>query len=266
VSTLLWIVIIAVIVGGGLYYMRQRGVVAARSLEDSRAEARRWVEMLGGQVYSLDPKDDPAARQALADASERFNAAGAQVEQAKSVQQYRLAQQSAYEGLYYIRAARTSLGLDPGPALPPIPGQQQAGQVSEDRSVNVEGREYEASPKPGPNTQHYYPGGMVAGRPVPQGWYSEPWWKPALVAGAWGVGSYLVASMLFSGMAGMGGAYAYDSGYDAGFADANADGGGGEGGGGGGEDYSGSDGSDYSGGSDFGGDIGGDIGGGGFDF
>ena len=139
-STLLWIVIIAVIVGGGFYYVRQRGVVAARSLEDSRAEARRWVEMLGGQVYSLDAKDDPAARQALADASERFNAAGAQVEQAKSVQQYRLAQQSAYEGLYYVRAARTSLGLDPGPALPPIPGQQQAGQVSEDRSVNVEGR------------------------------------------------------------------------------------------------------------------------------
>mgnify|MGYP006332205061 CR=1 FL=1 len=41
----------------------------------------------------------------------------------------------------------------------------------------------------------------MAGRPGPQGWYSEPWWKPALVAGAWGVGSYLVASMLFSGMA-----------------------------------------------------------------
>ena len=157
-STLLWIVIIAVIVGGGFYYVRQRGVVAARSLEDSRAEARRWVEMLGGQVYSLDPKDDPAARQALADASERFNAAGAQVEQAKSVQQYRLAQQSAYEGLYYVRAARTSLGLDPGPALPPIPGQQQAGAVSEDRSVNVEGREYEASPKPGPQHPALLPG------------------------------------------------------------------------------------------------------------
>ena len=48
-STLLWIVIIAVIVGGGLYYMRQRGVVAARSLEDSRAEARLWDEKLGRQ-------------------------------------------------------------------------------------------------------------------------------------------------------------------------------------------------------------------------
>ena len=96
----------------------------------------------------------------------------------------------------------------------PIPGQKQAGAVSEDRAVNVEGHEYEASPQPGDRTQHYYPGGMVAGRPVPQGWYSEPWWQPALVAGAWGVGSYLVASTLFAGMAGMGG---WDSGYDAGY-------------------------------------------------
>src|SRR6476619_3618750 len=241
--------------------MRQRNVTATRSLEDAQAEARRWVERLGGQVYALDPKDDPAARQALSDAAERFTAAGSQVEQARSTQQYRLAQQTAYEGLYYVRAARTSLGLDPGPELPPIPGQKQAGAVSEVRSVNVEGHDYEASPKPGPQTQHYYPGGMVAGRPVPQGWYSEPWWKGALVAGAWGVGTYLVASTLFAGMAGMGGAYAYDSGYDAGFADAGGTGDAGgdysgdaAGGDASGGDYSGGDysGGDFSGGGDFG--------------
>ena len=256
-DTLLWIVIIAAIVVAGAYYLRQRNATAARALEDSQAEARRWVERLGGQVYALDPKDDPAARQALSDASERFTAAGSQVEQAKSAQQYRLAQQTAYEGLYYVRAARTSLGLDPGPELPPIPGQKQAGAVSEDRAVNVEGHEYEASPQPGPRTQHYYPGGMVAGRPVPQGWYSEPWWRPALVAGAWGVGSYLVASTLFAGMAGMGGGWdsGYDAGYDAGMADS------GDGGGDAGGDYSGGDsggdfgggGGDWGGGGDFGG-------------
>ena len=27
---------------------------------------------------------------------------------------------------------------------------------------------------------------------MPAGWYSEPWWKPALVAGAWGLGSVLL--------------------------------------------------------------------------
>ena len=261
-NTLLWIVIIAAIVIAVAYYLRQRGAVSARSLADAQAEARRWVERLGGQVYALDPKDDPAARQALSDAAERFTAAGSQVEQASSVQQYRLAQQTAYEGLYYVRAARTSLGLDPGPDLPAIPGQQQAGAVSEDRSVTVEGDEYEASPQPGARTQHYYPGGMVAGRPVPRGWYSEPWWKPALVAGAWGVGSYLVASTLFSGMEGLGGGW--DAGYDAGLA--NADGGsdgGADYSGDSGADYSGdSGGGDYSGGGDWGG--GGDFGGGDF--
>jgi len=61
----------------------------------------------------LDPMGDPAARQALADAAERFTAAGAQVDQATSEQPYRLAQQTAYEGLYYVSAARTALGLDP---------------------------------------------------------------------------------------------------------------------------------------------------------
>ncbi|HEY7814235.1 MAG TPA: hypothetical protein VIC62_13420 [Nakamurella sp.] len=257
-DSLLWIVIIAAVVVAGVWYMRQRTVTATRSLEDAQAEARRWVERLGGQVYALDPRDDPAAKQALADASERYTAAGSQVDQAKSVQQYRLAQQTAYEGLYYVRAARTSLGLDPGPELPPIPGQERAGAVTEERSVNVEGRQYEASPTPGDATQHYYPGGMVAGRPVPRGWYSEPWWKPALVAGAWGVGTYLVASTLFAGMAGVN----FDAGYDAGYADATGDGGGDAGGDAGGGDVGGSDfgGSDF-GGSDFGGDMGG-----GFDF
>ncbi len=260
---LLWLVIIVALVVAALFYLRQRSATTARSLEDSQAEARRWVERLGGQVYSLDPKDDPAARQALADAAERFTAAGAQVEQARSVQQYRLAQQTAYEGLYYVRAARTSLGLDPGPDLPVIPGQQQAGAVTEERQVSVEGHDYEASPQPGERTQHYYPGGMVAGRPVPRGWYSEPWWKPALVAGAWGVGTYLVASSLFSGMAGIGWDGGYDAGYDAGLADGNPDLGGGDGGSdGGGSDGGGSDGGgDYSGGGDYNG--GGDFGGGG---
>jgi hypothetical protein len=104
----------------------------------------------------------------------------------------------------------------------------------------------------------------VAGRPVPQGWYSEPWWRPALVAGAWGVGSVLLFSAMFSGMYGIPDAQAWESGYDAGQADSGGDGGGGDGGGdaggdaGGdyGGDYGGGDyggGSDYGGGMDFGG-------------
>ena len=40
---------------------------------------------------------------------------------------------------------------------------------------------------------------MVGGRPVPAGWYSEPWWKPMLLGGVGAFGGMMVASALFSG-------------------------------------------------------------------
>jgi hypothetical protein len=42
--------------------------------------------------------DDAAARQALSDAGERYNAAGGQLQQAKTVRQFELARESALEG------------------------------------------------------------------------------------------------------------------------------------------------------------------------
>ncbi|GGM07059.1 DUF1542 domain-containing protein [Nakamurella endophytica] len=236
------VVVVAVVV---VVAQRRRAARAREELDDARAEARRWIERLGGQVYALDAAGDAAARQALADAAERFTAAGGQVDRARTAAQARLAQQTAYEGLYYVRAARTALGLDPGPEVPALPGQQRAGAVTEDRQVDVDGHRYEASPQPSERTSHYYPGGVVAGRPVPGGWYSEPWWRTALVAGAWGVGSYLVASALFDGMTGFGDSWAYDAGYDAGMAQGAVDGAG--------YDGAGYDGSGYDGGAGDGG-------------
>jgi len=214
-------IVVVVIIGViALAYLGHRKTVAAKALDDSRSRARRSVERLGGQVYSLEPRDDEAARQALADAAERFTAAGAQVEQAATPEQYRLAELTAHEGLYYVRAARVSLGLDPGPELPELPGQSQAGAVTEDRSVTVEGHEYLASPLASDRTRHYYPGGTVASRPVPRGWYSDPWWQSALDTGTWAVSSYLIASSLVYGTAG----YGWDAGYAEGYqvAEANA--------------------------------------------
>ena len=193
-DTVLLIVVIALIAGGAFWLIRQRTATRARELDDARFEARRWVERLGGQIYILEGSD-PASKQALADASERHNAAAAQLEQLNSPAQARQVTETAYEGLYYVRAARTAMGLDPGPELPALPGQQRAGAVSEARNVEVEGKDYSASPEPSQRNRHYYPGGVVAGRPVPQGWYSEPWWRPALVAGAWGVGSALLFTL-----------------------------------------------------------------------
>jgi hypothetical protein len=265
VDPITWLVVLALVVGGVMLYRsaaRSREQKSQHALADALADARRWYERLGGQVMNLSG-DDPAVRQALSDAGERYNAAGSQLEQAKTPAQAALARESALEGLHYIRAARTAMGLDPGPELPAIQGQQTAGQVGEDREVAVEGRTFRASPNPSQQTTHYYPGGTVAGRPVPRGWYSEPFWKTALVGGAWGIGSALLFSSLFGGMAGVGFG-GWDNGYSEGYSDAAGEFGGGDGGGGdgGGGDGGGGDGGGWFDGGGFGDFGGGDFGGG----
>jgi hypothetical protein len=257
-ALLILIVVVVAAIGFAVYASSQAaGRRSAASLADAKADARRVIERLGGQVFALSGTDD-ASSQAIADASERYTAASSQIDQATTARQAALAKESAMEGLYYVRAARTAMGMDPGPELESLSGQRTAGTVTEDRRITFEGREIEASPMPSERTPNYYPGGRVAGRPVPAGWYSEPWWKPALVAGAWGVGSALLFSTMFTGMAGVGyGAQGFESGYGDGYADGIAAGqdggfdGAGDFGGGWGE----------SGGGDFGG---GDFGG--FDF
>lgn len=216
---ILGLLLLGVIVGGAIIYTQGSSRRRGDQLEDAKADARRLTERLGGQVLGLTGNDD-ASRQALADASERFTAASSAIEQARTPAQATLAKESAIEGLYYVRAARLAMGMDPGPELPSTTGQSKAGSVSEDRRINYEGREIEASPDPSGRTPNYYPGGTVAGRPVPAGWYSEPWWKPALVAGAWGVGSALLFNSLFSGMHGVGyGASGFESGFGQGYSD-----------------------------------------------
>ncbi|TDZ94337.1 DUF1542 domain-containing protein [Mycobacteroides salmoniphilum] len=216
---ILGLLLLGVIVGGAIIYTQGSSRRRGDQLEDAKADARRLTERLGGQVLGLTGNDD-ASRQALADASERFTAASSAIEQARTPAQATLAKESAIEGLYYVRAARLAMGMDPGPELPSTTGQSKAGSVSEERRINFEGREIEASPDPSGRTPNYYPGGTVAGRPVPAGWYSEPWWKPALVAGAWGVGSALLFNSLFSGMHGVGyGASGFEGGFGQGYSD-----------------------------------------------
>ncbi|GAA4803271.1 hypothetical protein GCM10023200_45610 [Actinomycetospora chlora] len=199
------ILLILLVVGGLIALVltrgRGRGTTAGHQLGDAEAEARRWYDRLGGQVLNLTGSDDPS-KQALADASERYNAAGSQLEQATTAQQYRLAGDTALEGLYYVRAARTAMGMDPGPDLPGTAERSRAGALDSEQSVDVGGRQVTGSPQPSSRNDHYYPGGMVGGRPVPAGWYSEPWWKPMLLGGVGAVGGIMLADALFSGFGG----------------------------------------------------------------
>jgi len=97
------------------------GAYRRRRLDDARAQARHWVERLGGELYVLDGaavRSGGAGPAGLAEAAERFAAATAELTAARSSRQCRIAQDTAGEGLHHIRTARRSLALDPGPWIP----------------------------------------------------------------------------------------------------------------------------------------------------
>jgi hypothetical protein len=187
-------------IGASVFLMGGRRQAAAREtqmLSDARAEAQRWYERLGGQLVNL-RDDGSVARQALIDAAERHQAAGAQLAQARTVVQCRLATETALEGLAYVRAARLALGLDPGPELPPPASARGTGTVTDEQEISGNGVSCRVGPRATADTPYYYPGGWSGGRPMPAGWYSTPWWKTALAAGAGTVGGMLLMDTLFS--------------------------------------------------------------------
>jgi hypothetical protein len=194
---LIGLILVGLLIAGAVAVVnrRGRGGYVSRSNDDAQAEAHRWVARLGGGITNLDSAGNTAATQALADASERHAAALSQLSAARTANQFRLVSDTAIEGLHYIRAARIALGMDPGPDLP----SQVAAQLTASQRVTVGDQEYVASPRPGDGTPYYYLGGVVGGRTVPSGWYSQPWWKTALVAGAAGVGGMLLMDTLLGG-------------------------------------------------------------------
>lgn len=211
------LLLVALVVLALVFFLKKTTTSSAQqeqqSLDDALADARRWTERLGSQVLTMSGTD-AASTQAIADASERLTAAQSQLASATSVRQAELARESALEGLHYMNAAREIMGMPAGPELPPLEGQRQAGKVTETRTITHEGTTITASPHPSEETPNYYPGGTVAGRPVPAGWYSQPWWAGALSTGLWTAGSMMLFSSLFSGMPGNG----YSAGYQDGLA------------------------------------------------
>ena len=186
-----------------------------------RAPARTSSRCTTGSARTsatLHAGDDPVARQALADAAERYSATGALLSQADTPGEFEAARRTAVEGLAAARLARTRLGLDPGPDIPPPPG--TGPQLRAAERVRVGDDEYEGSPTYAPGRQHYWGGGMVGGSMVPGGWYGVPFWQ-----------TMLLGSALSGGFGGFGGGYGgYERGYEEGVEDAREDLGGGGGG------------------------------------
>lgn len=167
------------------------------------ADARRWTERLAGQLSALVPTT-AAARCALTEAGRLYDLADDRVSGAATAVSARLARDGAVEGMYYVRAARQAMDLDPGPPLPALPWQEPAGAVETARTAEFDGRSLVASPVPGEDTPHHHPGGQVAGRPVPAGWYSEPWWADARTAGQWDESATALFAALLAGAPGVG--------------------------------------------------------------
>lgn len=229
----------AAAIGGLLSWRRRRDRLA---LVDARASVQPFYDRLAADVGSLQPGGNAVARQALADASERFNSGGSQLASATRPAQVEAARRSLLEGLQASRTAREALGLDPGPELPPIVA-SQAPQLTEPQTVTAGGQQVIGYPAYAPGAPYYFAGGGgYAG-----GWYSAPFWQSLLIAEAltpgWGFGG------------GFGGGYGYGSGYDSGF-DAGRDSS---------QQDFGSTGGDWGGGGGDWGGGGGDWGGGGGD-
>ena len=202
VDTLLWLVIIAAWWSPACLYMRQRGVTSARRLEDSQAEARRWVERLGGQVYSLDPRDDPPRSRRLSDASERFTAAGVAGRAGEHDAAVPTGAADRLRGpvLRPRRARRRSASI-PAPICPPSPASSKPAQSARTARSTSRARSTRRrrDPGDGPSTTTRAAWSPVvrcraAGTPSRGG--SLPWWQaPGASGPTW------CASSLFSGMA-----------------------------------------------------------------
>ena len=234
--------------GGVGAWMLSRRRRQRKEMEGRRAEVLSLYDRLGADVQNLHGGDDPVARQALADAAERYTATGSQLSQADTHQEYDVARRTALEGLQAARTAREALGIDPGPDLPPI-APAYGEQLSKPQQMQVGDRTVQGYPEYTPGAPYYYGGGGG----YPGGWYSFPFWE-----------TLLLGSVLSGGFGGgWGGGGGDDSGYDRGYEagqdsaqDSGADrsGGGGDWGGwsGGGGDWGGGGGG-WGGGGDSGG-------------
>jgi hypothetical protein len=243
-----------VIVGAGVFlFTRATRKQKAKLEEGLRADVEQLYNRLGSEVSLINAGDNEVAKQAMADASERYNTCGATLATADSPAEFAAARRTAVEGLTAARVARKELGLDPGPDIPELPG--SGPKLTAEQQLQVGDQTVTGGPEYGPGRPHYYGGGTVNGQQVGGGWYSAPFWQP-----------FLLGSILTGGLGGFGGGggggfeRGYEEGRESAGHDSDGGGGGDWGGGGGGGGFGGGGGGDWGGG---GGDSGGGGGGGG---
>lgn len=187
-GALAWLLPLGVLGGGAYLFSKSRRSKAenAQSMQDARADVESLHGRLGSDVQLLSPGDDKVAQQALADASERYNATGALMSKADTAGEWAAARRTAIEGITAARVVRERVGLDPGPEVPVPAG--SAPQLTETSRVRVGDDEYDGSPQYTPGRAHYYEGGYHGGQVVPGGWYATPFWQSMVLSSVLGSG------------------------------------------------------------------------------
>ncbi|MBF6183568.1 hypothetical protein [Nocardia otitidiscaviarum] len=114
---LLFLVLVLAIVGLAIWWISREWSGNVERVAAAKAEVNRHLDRMSGELARLDPDNDEALR-AMSEAVDRLNIARAQVVQATTLGQVRIAKETVRGGLYFIRKAREAMGLDPGPPLP----------------------------------------------------------------------------------------------------------------------------------------------------
>jgi hypothetical protein len=142
----------------------RRRRVAVRPARQRRAAAR--------------PGDDAIARQALADAAERYNATGALMAKADTLGEFAAARRTAVEGLAAARwcAAARPRPRARGPAAARLRPAARGADGRAGRRGAVRGLAAVRAGRP-----HYYEGGYYGSQHVPGGWYATPFWQTLLL-------------------------------------------------------------------------------------
>ena len=128
---------------------------------------------LGSDVATIDARDDPFARQALADAAERYNSAGSLFAEADTEGEVAAERRTVIEGLMATRTAREKLGLPVGPDPPPLDYAYGQPQLTAAKQISVAGMLLKGFPEYRPGARYRYGGGGG----IPGGWYPTPFWE-----------------------------------------------------------------------------------------
>ncbi|MDQ3576627.1 MAG: hypothetical protein M3443_03295 [Actinomycetota bacterium] len=172
-DTILLVLLSAGVVLLAIYYLGNQRRGRGQALQGRKAAAMSLYNRLGSDVATLDASDDPYARQALADAAERYNSAGSLFAEADTEGEIAAARRTAIEGLMATRSARERLGLPLGPELPPLDYAYGQPQLTAPKEVSVGDMLVKGFPEYRPGARYRYGGGGG----IPGGWYPTPFWE-----------------------------------------------------------------------------------------